>query len=270
MITSIQNQQVKNILKLKKSGKERRRQGMFVVEGMRFVAEIPEEFFVKAYATTEYLNNHMRWMEDDCSKIEPKDMDRYLPLGEFEEVSESVMRQISDTKTPQGIIAVARMPEYSLDSILEREEGILLILENVQDPGNLGTIIRTAEGAGVSGIIMSKDTVDVFNPKVARATMGSVFRVPFLYVEDLLDIIPRLRENGYTSFAAHLKGKNLYEEDFRGKVAFFIGNEGNGLTDKLTAQSERKIKIPMEGKLESLNAAIAAALLMYEAKRQKR
>lgn len=268
MITSIQNQQVKNILKLKKSGKERRRQGVFVVEGMRFVSEIPEEFFVKAYATTEYLNHHRRWMEENRSEIEPKDIDRHQ--GEIEEVSESVMRQISDTKTPQGIVAVARMPRYCLDSILEREEGILLLLENIQDPGNLGTMIRTAEGAGVSGIIMSKDTVDIFNPKVARATMGSIFRVPFLYVEDLVDIILKLGKNGYTSFAAHLEGKDLYDEDFSGRVAFFIGNEGNGLTDRLTAKADRKIKIPMEGSLESLNAAIAAALLMYEAKRQKR
>lgn len=253
MITSIQNQQVKNILKLKKSGKERRKQGEFVVEGMRSVAEIPKEAFVRAYATTEYLKNHA-----------------YSFAGEVEEVSESVMRQISDTKTPQGIVAIARMPKHSLPSILEREEGILLVLENVQDPGNLGTMIRTAEGAGVSGVIMSKDTVDIFNPKVTRATMGSIFRVPFLYVESLLDIIPKLHENGYMSFAAHLQGQDIYEEDFRGKVAFFIGNEGNGLTDELTSQSKKKIKIPMEGRVESLNAAIAAALLMYEARRQNR
>lgn len=267
MITSVQNQQIKNILKLKKSGKERRKQKQFVLEGMRLVAEIPKESFVRAYATTQYLKNHI--LSHKAHK-ESENFSKYFFDGEIEEVSETVMKQISDTKTPQGIVAIAKMPEYSLEYILDREEGILLILENVQDPGNIGTMIRTAEGAGVAGVIMSKDTVDIFNPKVTRATMGSIFRVPFLYVDDLLDIIPKLHENGYMSFAAHLQGQDIYDEDFRGKVAFFIGNEGNGLTDELTSQLKKKIKIPMEGEVESLNAAIAAALLMYEAKRQNR
>ncbi len=251
MITSVQNQQVKTILKLQKSIKERRKRGEFVVEGMRFVSEIPEQSLIKVYATGEYIKAH--------------------PMaGDVEEVSENVMGQMTDTKTPQGVVAIAKMPSYTLESILERDEGILLLLENLQDPGNLGTILRTAEGAGVSGIIMSKETVDIFNPKVTRATMGSIFRVPFLYVDNLSDVLPKLRENGYMSFAAHLQGKDIYEEDFRGKCAFFIGNEGNGLTDELTSQAEKKIKIPMRGKVESLNAAIAASLLMYEARRQNR
>lgn len=251
MITSVQNQQVKNILKLKKSGKERRKQGLFVLEGLRLVSEVPREALVKAYATEQYLEQHSF-------------------LGEIETVSESVMQQLCDTKTPQGIVAVAKMPVYSLEEILRGGDGILLVLENVQDPGNLGTMIRTGEGAGVCGVLMSKDTVDIFNPKVIRATMGSIFRVPFLYVEDLLELLPKLHEEGYISFAAHLEGKDIYEEDFRKKVAFFIGNEGNGLSAALADQTKKKIKIPMEGRVESLNAAIAASLLIYEARRQRR
>lgn len=251
MITSTQNQQVKSILKLKKSAKERRKAGQFVVEGMRFVDEIPDAAFVKAYATEQYLAQHAF-------------------SREVEEVSESVMGQISDTKTPQGIVAIARMPQYSLEQMIGHTSRSLLLLENVQDPGNLGTMVRTAEGAGMAGIIMSRDTVDLFSPKVARATMGAIFRVPFVYVDKLEQVLPTLKEHGYTSFAAHLKGRDMYEESFKGKCAFFIGNEGNGLTDELTQLADKKIKIPMEGKVESLNAAIAAALLMYEAKRQNR
>ena len=146
-----------------------------------------------------------------------------------------------------------------------------MILENLQDPGNLGTILRAGEGAGITGVIMSRDTVDIYNPKVVRSTMGSAFRVPFLYTDDLPGTVRELKAGGIRLFAAHLEGRNNYEEeDYTGNTGFLIGNEGNGLTEELSAPADAWVKIPMAGKVESLNAAVAASILMFETARQRR
>ena len=153
----------------------------------------------------------------------------------------------------------------------QKKASLLLVTENVQDPGNLGTMFRTAEGAGVTGILMSRDTVDIFNPKTIRSTMGSIYRMPFLYTEDLKKDISELQKEGVHFYAAHLKGKASYDEaDYQKPSAFLIGNEGNGLTTEIADLADVYIRIPMEGKLESLNAAMAAGILMYEANRQRR
>ena len=153
----------------------------------------------------------------------------------------------------------------------KKKNPFLLILENLQDPGNLGTILRTAEGAGVTGVILSKGCVDLYNPKTIRSTMGSVYRVPTLYTEDLCQTVEVLKKHGICSYAAHLKGANFYDqENYQSGTAFLIGNEGNGLTEELTEKADTLIRIPMEGQLESLNAGVASAILMYEAYRQRR
>jgi len=189
----------------------------------------------------------------------------------FETVADAVFKNVSDTQTPQGIMAVVAMPEYKLESLLDGEKTHLLILESIQDPGNLGTMLRTGEGAGITGIIMNKTTVDLFNPKTIRSTMGSIYRVPFYVTEDLSGTLSQLKENGVSLYAAHLKGEHYYtEEDYTLGCAFLIGNEGNGLSDEIANQADTYIKIPMEGKVESLNAAISATLLMYETNRQRR
>ena len=141
---------------------------------------------------------------------------------------------------------------------------------NLQDPGNLGTILRMGEGAGVTGVIMSSNTVDIYNPKTIRSTMGSIFRVPFVYVQDFSDAVSQCQNSGIKVYAAHLDGKNTYlGEDYREGTAFLIGNEGNGLTDDITKQADTLIRIPMQGEVESLNAAIACTILTYEAVRQR-
>ena len=145
----------------------------------------------------------------------------------------------------------------------------MLVLENLQDPGNLGTILRTGEGAGINGIIMSRETVDIYNPKVTRSTMGSIFRIPFVYVDDLFEVTQMMKDRKITTYAAHLNGTDYTRESYTSGTAFLIGNEGNGLTDELTDKAQKKIKIPMCGKVESLNAAMASGLLVYEARRQR-
>ncbi len=147
---------------------------------------------------------------------------------------------------------------------------LLLVLEGLQDPGNLGTIFRTGEGAGVAGIILGGGTVDPCNPKAVRATMGSIYRVPFVSAEDLPGAVDRLRQQGIRTYAAHLEGKRYYDSfSFLGGTAFLIGNEGKGLSGELADRAEEYVKIPMEGQVESLNAAVAASLLMYEVHRQR-
>lgn len=253
IITSTSNNKIKNISKCTKNAKERRKQDIFIVEGVRMFCEIPKEMHVETFTTEEFFHKNMHLFEDLSYEI----------------VSNHVLDSIADTKTPQGVVSVVKRFHYSLEDVVSGENALIMALENLQDPGNLGTILRTAEGAGVTGIIMSKETVDVYNPKVVRSTMGSVFRIPFVYVEDLTEIVTTLQSRGYTSYSAHLQGKNFYDFDYKKPTIFCIGNEGNGLSDALSQATNHKIKIPMCGKVESLNAATASTVLMYEAMRQR-
>ena len=254
MITTTQNKQIKQIIKLKKSARERRKQELFLVEGIRMFTEIPEEYLYKVYASEDFYNEHRVIFEH---------MDVEL-------VSPQVMKEISDTMTPQGVLALVKMMKYSLEDLLEQEKPLFLVLENLQDPGNLGTILRTAEGAGVTGILMDRECVDIYNPKTIRSTMGSIYRMPFLIVDDAVGFVKGLKARKICTYAAHLHGVHSYrEEDYTKGTAFLIGNEGNGLTDAMAEAAECLIRIPMEGKVESLNAAIASAVLMYEAHGQR-
>ena len=140
----------------------------------------------------------------------------------------------------------------------------------MQFRGILCTIVMTAEGAGVSGIIMSSQTVDLYNPKTIRSTMGSIYRVPCVRSEDIDADIEKIKRSGVTVYAAHLKGRSSYtEEDYLGGTAFLIGNEGNGLSREMAEKADKYILIPMCGRVESLNAAVASAVLMFEAHRQR-
>lgn len=256
MIESTANKQVKNLTQLMKKAKARRESGTFVVEGIRMFREVPKERLVQTYVSESFLE-----------KQENRDV---LKDISYEIMTDKVFAAVSDTQTPQGILCVVKQKEYSLEEMLHKEAPLLMILENLQDPGNLGTVFRTAEGAGVDGIIMSSDTVDIYNPKTVRSTMGSLYRMPFIYEKDLSEILVKIKEKGVQVYAAHLKGQHAYyQENYTGGCAFLIGNEGNGLTEDLAEQADTYIRIPMEGQVESLNAAVAAAILMYEAKRQR-
>lgn len=196
---------------------------------------------------------------------------RKLNDSGYEIVRGDVFRKMSDTQTPQGILCVMARPQYTLEQMLEAPSPLLVALENLQDPGNLGTIVRTGEGAGITGLIMDCRTVDIYNPKTIRATMGSVYRVPFVYVENICAAVEKLRHRGVCTYAAHLAGESYYDSfSFRKGTAFLIGNEGNGLSAALTDMADARLKIPMEGSVESLNAAVTASLLVYEAHRQRR
>lgn len=265
MITSSANSKVKQVIQWQTKAKERKKAGVFLTEGFKMYEEAPLESILEVYVAESALAS----LEKMDAK-EEKTAEKLKKTG-YEVVADSLFKKMADTQTPQGILCVVKQPEYRLEEILKQDRPLLMILENLQDPGNLGTIIRTGEGAGVTGVIMTAKTVDIFNPKVIRATMGSVFRVPFLYVEDMEDTLKKLKEKGIRTYAAHLAGREYYDSfSFTGGTAFLIGNEGNGLEKKTADLTDSYLKIPMEGKVESLNAAIAASLLMYEAQRQRR
>ncbi len=260
MISNAGNVQIKNIVKLQKNARTRREQDAFVIEGKKLFEEAKLYGKVKrAYVTPDYI-----------AELETSE-EKYFSGIEYELVEEKVLKEAADTKTPQGILAIVEKPHYTLDSILSKESVNLLLLEDLRDPGNLGTVMRTAEGAGMDGIIMSKETVDLFNPKVVRSTMGSIFRVPFLYVEDIIDTITALKEKGVVVVATDLLGKNSYEQEvYPSKTAIVIGNEAKGITDAMRNTADVLVRIPMCGKLESLNASVAAGIMMYELFRQRR
>ena len=262
MITSTGNEKIKNVIKCVKQSKERRKQGVFIVEGVRMFSEIPKTYHVESFTTVKFYDNNRELFEG----------------LKYELVSDNVMQALSDTKTPQGVLSVVKRFESDVigqaikdNACNDRTEDdpLIIALENIQDPGNLGTIIRTAEGAGVTGIIMSNGTVDIYNPKVVRSTMGSIFRVPFTYTENLLGCIEKLNEHGYMTYSAHLQGKSFYDFDYRKPTVFVMGNEGNGLSDEICKVTNNKILIPMMGQVESLNVATASTVLMYEAMRQR-
>jgi RNA methyltransferase, TrmH family len=197
MITSSANQQMKHLSQLMKRAKERKKEQVFVVEGIKMFQEAPADTVVSVYVSESFL--------------EKPEHEKCLQGYRYEVVSDAVFREISDTQTPQGILAIVRMPKYDLPDLLQGDHTHLLILESVQDPGNLGTMVRTGEGAGITGIIMNKTTVDLFNPKTIRSTMGSIYRVPYLITEHLPDLLDELHKENIRLYAAHLKGDTYYD-----------------------------------------------------------
>jgi TrmH family RNA methyltransferase len=280
MITSVQNSKVKNIIKLLTKKKERQEQRLFVQEGLRFVQETPHQLLREIYVSESFLSDESKRKELEKGLATRLPMDETDGMMEillsdgntalYSTVTDEIMKKMTDTETPQGVCAVSEMPSYALDDILETTPSQLLILEDIQDPGNLGTMIRTAEGAGTTGIIMTKNTVDIFSPKASRATMGSLFRVPFTVTENLTETLKELKIRGVKTYAAYLGGEKTYLDiDCKKNIAFLIGNEGNGLKPETADMTDEIILIPMEGQLESLNAAMAAGILMYESHRQR-
>lgn len=261
MITSTSNAKIKRIVQLRKKKKARDAEGVFLVEGIRMFREIPEKLLQEIY------------ISESCEEKEGKETRRRASACGIrpELVSDGVFSHLSDTQTPQGILCVVGQLSYSLEEVADASCPHMLVLDRLQDPGNVGTILRTAEGAGVTGILLDGECADIYNPKTIRSTMGSVFRMPFYYIQDLEEGIRYLKKRGICTYAAHLEGKRAYdEEDYRKPCAFLIGNEGNGLRPEIADLADTYIRIPMAGEVESLNAAIASAVLMFEAGRQRR
>ena len=276
IISSKDNKKIKYIRGLMEKGSIRKKNRQFVVEGIKLVDEALKYGDVSEIVITESLYAEIVSgdLSDNALLAENgKNVIKYVGNSRsIIVVLDAVFNSVSETITPQGVLAVVGMPCYRLldedylDKIYSKTGKIkLLILEDTSDPGNLGTIMRTAEAAGVTGVIMTKGTVDIFNPKVVRSTMGSIFRLPFAYVEDLKEVIKELKKSGISFYAAHLKGEKSYKAiQYSDRSAILIGNEARGLSDEVADLADTYVIIPMQGKVESLNAAVAAALMMYE------
>ncbi len=256
MITSVTNEKVKHIAALRDKARLREDEGVFLVEGVRLFREVPKDRLLEVYVTehgAELLGG--------------------VPEG-AELVANGVMAKMSDVKTPQGVLALVKRKAYTWEDLLINGAPLLLMAEDLQDPGNLGTIFRTAEAAGADGIVLSSGCADAYQPKVVRSTMGAVLRVPFIIEDSLTDCFAKLKAKGITVYAAALTDHAVpyTEPDYTKGSAFLIGNEGNGLQDTTIAAAEAQgqvVIIPMAGKTESLNASVSAAVLMYEAARQR-
>lgn len=241
MITSIQNNQVKSWKKLH-TRKERMKTGLFLVEGFHLIEEAKQsDWNIKEIIIREGIEAPS-WCEKQLIVV----------------VSDSVFQHIAQTNTPQGIIAVIEMKKHT-----EFVGHQAILIDRIQDPGNLGTIIRTADAAGFSAVILGKGTVDLFNDKVIRATQGSLFHIPIIQA-DLLDEIQELKQAGFSIWATALQDSKIYTEmTVPEKVALVLGNEGAGVGEDILNAADSIVNIPIYGKAESLNVSIAAGILMY-------
>ena len=282
-ITSPSNQKVKQLALWQKKGSERAADGIFLAEGTKLVREAPAESILALYVSESFaadpefdlwLSSLQRTVSGSLQRTVRGSLqktvsgERSAAVPEPVLLSDAVFEKVSSMKTPQGVLAVLKRPAYSWG-----REGsapaLYLVLEDVQDPGNVGTMFRTAEAAGVTAMLLTPGCAEPLSPKVVRSAMGSVFRMPFT-VLPMEKILEDLRSRNVRTFAAHLLGKASYTDcDFTAPSALLIGNEGNGLTPETANAADELLRIPMEGQVESLNAAVSAAVLMYEAKRQR-
>lgn len=270
MITSTANDNIKNVVQLCTNSRARRTQNAFAAEGIKMFMEAPTVRIKEVYVSEELLNRiniAKRYNdENDEARLLIKCGEKLKETG-YTDVSDQVFKKMSDTVTPQGIMTVVEGERHVIHELIagkDRADLRVLILESIQDPGNLGTMIRTAEAAGYDFILANEGTVDMYNPKVIRSTMGSIYRVPVIYSPDLAGDIEELKRYHVQIYAAHLKAKRTYHDiSFGKRTAVMIGNEGNGLRDETAALADEYIRIPMRGQVESLNAAVAAALIMY-------
>ena len=261
MIESLQNEQVKYVASLQRH-KAREEAQLFVVEGWRFVQEavlrnapIEKVYVCPERETLEWQFLHQRLRE------------RGIP---FEEVAKRVLHKMSATQGPQGILAVVRQTTYTWADLQIDRNSVLLILDGVQDPGNLGTILRTALASGVRYVCLTPGTVDLYNPKVLRSTMGAIFSLVLLTGHQPEDILAFCRERGLSVFMGDLEGSSLYQTKLSQRpLALVIGNEGNGPSPTFRSADVQCVTIPMSHDVESLNVAIATSILLYEIVRQR-
>ncbi len=244
-IESPQNAIFRSVMDLKVK-KKRDESGLFLVEGKKQIAEISENWNIKQF----FISNSYK----DTIPEHPKVF----------RLKDNLFNKLSSTKTPQGIIAIAEMKSYSIEKLIENT-GLFVILENIQDPGNLGTIIRSADAFGVKAVFVSKESADIYSDKTIRSTMGSLFHIPVINEIDIPDLLSLMRKNSFKIYAASLNAKKSIDKyEFYSKSAILIGNEANGLLEETEKNSDFLFKIPMPGNAESLNAAVAASIIMYE------
>ena len=257
-LTGLQNPVVKAAAELKQK-KYRTQNGLYLAEGLR-TAE--EAVAYKAVETLFYVAT------DDDRTIRLLE-DAAMQNIKLVCVNENVMKKIADTETPQGIIAVCKMRQPKLENLLASGK-MLLVLDRVGDPGNIGTMLRTADAAGIGGLVLLKGCADIYAPKTVRSSMGSLFHIPVLSGVSEQEFVSAAKKAGYDLLVTCLDGAdNLYKADLSGRIAFVMGNEAGGVSETLLEKADKRVYIPMAGRAESLNVAMAAGIVMFEALRRK-
>ena len=256
LITSKDNKRIKIVRKLISSASFRREEKRFTAEGLRLCDDALKSGvgIEEAYFSEDFAEKHADFLDRTEERIQK----RFL-------LKNSIFSALCDTKTPQGVLFVIKTLDKTPDFDKMNKNGKVVALDNIQDPTNLGTILRSAEAFGVDGVVLSRDCCDIYAPKVIRGSMGAVFRQPFWISDDLPAVIRRFNEIG-ASFAAVLErdSVSLSECDFSGATLCAIGNEGNGLSEAVISACDKKVFIPMKGGAESLNASAAASILIWE------
>lgn len=294
LITSVNNQRVKEVANLKQK-KYRTESGTFFAEGLRAVqeavqyADVTELFYTEAEAgrldevlkaagnvpaDTKEKSGNMNNVNHNNAGTAKKRNEAANGIRMYQ-VDEKVMAKLSDTKAPQGVLAVICTPEQNLRQLrpgtASDNNAPVIILDRVQDPGNLGTIIRTADAVGALGLILLEGCVDAYSPKVVRASMGSLFHLPVVQDVTAEEALTWCYRNGYEPAATALKNaQNVYKADISKKMAFLFGNEANGVAEELQAAAETRLFIPMTGLAESMNVAMAAGIILFEGLRQRK
>lgn len=258
VISSKDNEVIKKIRSLKEK-KYRDLYNEYIVEGIKMIKEaIEENANIKSIVVCEECVN-----DGTIDKTLLYEIAKYNCIY----VTEKVFAGLTDVSNPQGILAV--IEKSNLKSKIEYDEDIILVLDGLQDPGNLGTILRTADSANLKQIVISKDTADCYNPKVVRSTMGAIFRINVIETDDLVETLKEMKKHKYEVIVTSLDTENsIYDIEYNKKV-IVIGNEANGVSKEVQQIADRKVKIPMLGKTESLNASVAAGIMIYEYVRQK-
>lgn len=258
VISSKDNEFVKHIKKLKDK-KYRDISKEFVIEGIKLIKEaIEEKVEIKQIVVCDNCQN---------TDIIPKELMYEIAKYECVYVTENIFKTISDVNTPQGILAI--IGRNTAETEIDYTQDIIVALDDIQDPGNLGTILRTVDSVGLNQILVSKGTADSYNPKVVRSTMGAIFRVKIIECENLENTLKEVKKQKYQLAITSLQTKNsIYDVDFNKKV-IVIGNEANGVKKEIQDMADVKVKIPMLGKTESLNASVATGIVLYEYVRQK-
>ena len=257
-ITSKNNELIKHIRKLKDK-KYRDESNEYVVEGVKLVEEaVKENAKIKQIIVCE-----------DTTRTYEIPTHIMLEIAKYEciSVSDKIFNIITQVRNPQGVMAI--IEKNAQNAKIDYTQDIIVVLDDVQDPGNLGTILRTVDSIGLNQIIVSKGTADAFNSKVVRSTMGAIFRIKIIEVENLAQAIKEMRKHHFKLMVTSLQTKNsIYDIDFYKKI-IVIGNEANGVSKEIQDMADEKAKIPMLGRTESLNASVAAGVVMYEYVRQK-
>ncbi len=260
-LTAASNPVIKEARSLKNK-KDRDDKGLYFIEGTRFVSEA-----FKENAGIRYIIFSETFLSGGDSPeltgaVEQRGITSY-------EVPDNLFDSISDTQNPQGVLAVLELKRKLLrdTSIVE---GTLVLLDNIRDPGNMGTIIRTADAAGCAGVVASDGCADIYNPKVLRSTMGSIFHIPVCCGGGIAEMMQSVKQKGFQLCASHLEGSvSIYEADLSGNIALIIGSEAGGISAETVKNADLLVKIPMAGRAESLNASVAAGVMMFEAMRQR-